>query len=94
MQDALRCKIHVVHFPSELAGTPVDVTTSAADPDAASYTKYQVSLGSTQDKIYAPFAHKTEWDLIRWAKTRGPGSNTFDELLKIDGVSIVHYSTW
>lgn len=36
---------------------------------------------------YAPFESKLDWEIARWAKTRGPGSTALDELLKIDGVS-------
>ena len=36
---------------------------------------------------YAPFLSKTEWEIARWAKLRGPGSTAFSELMGIDGVS-------
>lgn len=40
--------------------------------------------------LYAPFASRIDWEIAKWAKTRGPGSNALDELLAIDGVR--HYS--
>ncbi|KAI0059399.1 hypothetical protein BV25DRAFT_1783583, partial [Artomyces pyxidatus] len=36
--------------------------------------------------IWAPFSCKLEWDIVRWAKMRGPTSTAFTELLQIDGV--------
>lgn len=37
---------------------------------------------------YAPFASKIDWEIARWAKTRGLGSTAFSELLAIDGVRL------
>ena len=36
--------------------------------------------------IYAPFSSKLDWEVARWAKMRGPGSNAMIELLSIEGV--------
>ena len=36
---------------------------------------------------YEPFSSKLDWEIARWAKTRGPGSNALTELLSIEGVS-------
>ncbi|THH18011.1 hypothetical protein EUX98_g9024 [Antrodiella citrinella] len=46
-------------------------------------------LGSAdaQDNPYAPFLSQREWLIARWAKLRGPGSTSLDELLGIDGVA-------
>ena len=44
----------------------------------------------TEDGVqneWAPFSSRTEWELARWAKFRGPSAGAFSELLKIDGVS-------
>ena len=40
-----------------------------------------------QENIFAPFASQLDWEVARWAKIRGPGSNSFTELMTIDGVS-------
>lgn len=40
--------------------------------------------------VYAPFMSKMDWEIARWAKTRGPGSTALDELLKIGGVRTKH----
>ena len=36
--------------------------------------------------IYAPFSSRLDWEVARWAKMRGPGSNAVTELLRIEGV--------
>ena len=41
----------------------------------------------SQENIFAPFASQLDWEVARWAKIRGPGSNSFTELMAIDGVS-------
>jgi hypothetical protein len=42
-----------------------------------------------EDNMYAPFKSQLDWDFARWAKLRGPGSTSTNELLNIDGVSII-----
>lgn len=37
---------------------------------------------------YEPFSSKLDWEIARWAKRRGQGSNALMELLKINGVSL------
>ena len=50
--------------------------------------KYGLRIGDeSQENIYAPFASQLDWEVARWAKIRGPGSNSFTELMAIDGVS-------
>ncbi|KAI0055548.1 hypothetical protein BV25DRAFT_1815428 [Artomyces pyxidatus] len=39
-----------------------------------------------KSNLWAPFASKLEWDIVRWAKMRGPTSTAFTELLQIEGV--------
>jgi len=36
---------------------------------------------------YAPFHSRTDWEVARWAKLRGPTSTAFTELLEIPDVS-------
>jgi Plavaka transposase len=38
---------------------------------------------------YEPFLSKLDWEIARWAKTQGPGSNSLTELLSIEGVSLL-----
>ena len=49
-------------------------------------TEYTNSLGES-DNPYKPFTSKMEWEIACWAKTRGPSSTAFTELMKIEGVS-------
>lgn len=49
-------------------------------------TEYTTSLGES-DNPYRPFISKMEWEIASWAKTRGPSSTAFTELMKIEGVS-------
>ena len=53
------------------------------------YVGYSHALGVEDDTVneWAPFSTRMEWELARWAKTRGPSSTALSELLKIDGVS-------
>lgn len=59
---------------------------------------YSQGHGNDRDTVYAnkisdpgnpysPFASKLEWEIAYWAKTRGPSSTAFTELMKIEGVS-------
>ena len=41
----------------------------------------------SQENIFAPFPSQLDWEVARWAKICGPGSNLFTELMAIDGVS-------
>lgn len=52
------------------------------------YSNYieQLETGS-QENIWTPFASKMEWEVAQWAKLHGPGSTSFSEFLKIEGVS-------
>ena len=51
--------------------------------------EYSHALGMGDDPVseWAPFSSRTEWELARWAKLRGPSSTALSELLDIDGVS-------
>jgi hypothetical protein len=37
---------------------------------------------------YAPFLFRTDWEIAKWGKLRGPSSTAFTELLEIPGVSL------
>ena len=58
-------------------------------PEHIGYTGYSHTLGTNDDVVneWAPFSTRTEWELARWAKLRGPSSTALSELLRIDGVS-------
>lgn len=40
---------------------------------------------------YHPFASKTDWEMAWWAKMRGPGQTSFNDMLQIDGVSWISF---
>jgi len=58
-------------------------------PEHVGYVGYSHALGVEDATVseWAPFSTRTEWELARWAKLRGPSSTALSELLKIDGVS-------
>ncbi|KAH8080741.1 hypothetical protein BXZ70DRAFT_910952, partial [Cristinia sonorae] len=75
VEDALRQPVHIKHFPLDSAGKPVDQRATVFD-----------SYGTDASNPYAPFASKMEWEIARWSKLLGPGSNCLDRLLSIDGL--------
>ena len=77
VEEKLRQKIHVRHFGGK-AGAVLE--TNKAD-------KYGYTAYANHSNVYAPFASELDWQVAKWAKLRGPGSNAFSELLKIPEVS-------
>ncbi|KAJ3017898.1 hypothetical protein NUW54_g471 [Trametes sanguinea] len=51
------------------------------------YTMYKTTVDGEDRCIYAPFRSRIDWEVARWAKMRGPGSNAGSELLGIDGLA-------
>ena len=77
-------KPHVIKFTKGKAGTVyskdgVDIN-----------TEYTNKIGMSGNP-YRPFSSKIEWEIARWAKTRGPSSTAFTELMNIEGVRSIHY---
>ncbi|KAK7689551.1 hypothetical protein QCA50_007343 [Cerrena zonata] len=68
-------------YPRSGAGAPVSDTIGQD-----SFSTYKSQISDSHNNPYAPFADKMNWDIARWAKLRGPGSNALDELLKIEGL--------
>lgn len=85
--DSLRvAPHHITEYPGEKAGAPIRTAFSGAA--ATGYHQYGDQLrGSNAGNIWAPFASKMDWEVAQWAKSRGPGSTAFTELLGINGVS-------
>ncbi|KAF8824578.1 hypothetical protein HHX47_DHR8000471 [Lentinula edodes] len=46
----------------------------------------QSQISGINHNPWAPFQSRTDWEVARWAKMRGPSSTAFSELLEIDGV--------
>ena len=80
-RDLARCPF-VTKYPGGKAGA---VHSKAG---VGENEKYGQRIGEeSQENIYAPFGSQQDWEVARWAKIRGPGSNSFTELMAIDGVS-------
>ena len=71
----------VVEFSNRNAGTVYGRAHQNANQD---YHRAVSNTGSPN--IYAPFSSRLDWEVVRWAKMRGPGSNAVTELLSIEGV--------
>jgi hypothetical protein len=89
IQNALRQQVVVDRFPLPSAGAPL----ANCLPTHNSDHQYGMHFHSNPNNPYAPFASKLDWEIARWAKLRGPGSNAMSELLKVEGVS-KNYFFW
>ncbi|KZT74261.1 hypothetical protein DAEQUDRAFT_787639 [Daedalea quercina L-15889] len=76
-------KTFVEHFPSHRAGEVLE--DHGAGPDSE-HKAYAISVGITEEKPFAPFQSKLDWELARWAKMRGPGATAVTDLLKIENL--------
>lgn len=83
-ESGLGKKPHVVKFTKGKAGTVY--SKDGVDLN----TEYTNKIG-VSDNPYRPFSSKIEWEIARWAKTRGPSSTAFTELMNIEGVCSIHY---
>lgn len=84
-EDRLRRKPVVVHFPGGCAGIPIPNS-----QHRGSQQRYRAELGENlAANPWAPFSSRIDWEIAKWAKTRGPGSTAFTELLNINGVRIL-----
>ncbi|KAG1883994.1 hypothetical protein F4604DRAFT_1878821 [Suillus subluteus] len=82
---------HIVKFPLRNAGAIQDLEDSDSDPDEqchqSGYRHYHQQMSSAEDDvIWAPFTSQIDYEVAHWAKTRGPGSTSFSDLLEIEGV--------
>ncbi|KAG6905714.1 hypothetical protein DXG01_001151 [Tephrocybe rancida] len=81
IEDNLHQAPTVIQFPGGQAGAPIPYTAQQPIGEEA----YRATLGDANN-LWAPFTSKIDWEIAKWAKTRGPGSTSFSELLDIDGV--------
>ncbi|KAI0063046.1 hypothetical protein BV25DRAFT_1802716 [Artomyces pyxidatus] len=83
-EDDLRGDPTIIRrFTAGKAGAIVDTG------DGSTYQSYSLKLKAFKGRkpnLWAPFSCKLEWDIVRWAKMRGPTSTAFTELLQIEGV--------
>ncbi|KAJ8509360.1 hypothetical protein ONZ45_g8474 [Pleurotus djamor] len=76
----LQKKPFIVRYPGEKAGKVYK------EGGGDMNTKYNVSSGGNENP-YHPFKSKIDWEVAHWAKTRGPSSTAFTELMQIEGVA-------
>jgi hypothetical protein len=83
IENHLQQKPHVVKLPGGHAGAPMPNSQALGGPE-----EYKSKLGNNAQKNpWAPFSLQIDWEIAKWAKTRGPGSTAFTELLDIEGAS-------
>lgn len=83
---------HIVKFPLHNAGATQDLEDSDSDSHEechqSGYHRYHQQVSSAEeDGIWAPFTSQIDYEVAHWAKTRGPGSTSFSDLLEIEGMS-------
>ncbi|KAI0055018.1 hypothetical protein BV25DRAFT_1816215 [Artomyces pyxidatus] len=82
-EDLRRDPTIIQRFTAGKAGAIVD---AGAGSTYQSYSGKLKTGKGPKPNLWAPFSCKLEWDIVRWAKMRGPTSTAFTELLQIDGV--------
>jgi len=80
LEGELRVEPTIVHFPGRRAG-------EVCSRGIMTMQEYENALGGSSENPYFPFSSKTDWELAKWAKLRGPSATSFTELLNISGVS-------
>ena len=83
MRQPIFVEEYSAKYPNLHAGQPLPDTARGT----TSFEKYSSNIPNSNDNPYAPFANKMNWDIAKWAKLRGPGSNSLAELLAVEGVS-------
>ncbi|KAI0336980.1 hypothetical protein BDW22DRAFT_1340702 [Trametopsis cervina] len=83
LEQALRERIFVDHFPLPSAGQPIAMHGSGSCYDSIQYNS---QLRGTPNNPYGPFNSKLDWEIARWAKLRSPSSTAMTELLQIEGL--------
>ncbi|KAJ6450612.1 hypothetical protein C8R45DRAFT_1057188 [Mycena sanguinolenta] len=81
IEDRFHHKPIIEKFPGNLAGAPI-----SHDRDSTSEERYRTTFRNDTANPYAPFRSKRDWEFAKWAKTRGPGSTAFTDLIQIDRV--------
>jgi len=79
----------ITRFPFGHPGAPIP----DADQGSESAT-YQSSQAALDSSVWAPFCSNLDWEIARWAKTRGPTSSALTELLAIPGVCGLRLCIW
>jgi len=88
-QRVQECTVRIIRYSLKYPHSHPGAVLSFAGPTADD--RYSSSLGSHSNP-WAPFASEIDWKVAHWAKTRGPGSTAFSDLLAINGVSATFFS--
>ncbi|KAF8811590.1 hypothetical protein BYT27DRAFT_7231651 [Phlegmacium glaucopus] len=79
-ETELKKKPYVVKFSKGKAGA------TYTNPDCIDQNTAYTSQIGNQENPFNPFHSKIEWEVALWAKTQGPSSTAFTELMSIEGV--------
>ncbi|KAF8258517.1 hypothetical protein EI94DRAFT_1774184 [Lactarius quietus] len=82
----------IVKFPGR-AGCSCTINNLDVDSATGANTYQFQVLDEGTTNVYAPFLSKTDWEIARWAKLRGPGSTAFSELTSIKGLGLSFKNT-
>ena len=77
----LKKKPYVVKFSKGKVGA------TYMNPDCVNQNTAYTSQVGNQENPFNLFCSKVEWEIALWAKTQGPSSTAFMELMSIEGVS-------
>ena len=80
-ETELKKKPYVVKFSKGKAGARY------TNQDCVNQNTAYTSQIGNQENPFNPFHSKVEWEVALWAKTWGPSSTAFTELMSIEGVS-------
>lgn len=80
-ETKLKKKPYIVKFSKGKAGA------TYTNQDCVDQNNAYTSQIGNQENPFSPFRSKIEWEVALWAKTRGPSSTAFTELMSIEGVS-------
>lgn len=72
-------KVHIEQYPGRNAG-------AIHFCSIPTMKEFENLLGGPSSNAYVPFNSQTDWELAKWAKSRGPGSSAFTELMGITDV--------
>ena len=86
-RDRIETKLRQPIFIQKYPGRAGEITDNPAEAGNYGYNGY-----TWTENVYAPFAHRLDWEIARWCQLRGPGSTAVSELLGINGVSHFYFS--
>lgn len=76
---------HIEYF-NDIHGRQAGVPVPNNQDTLSFHDEYKANFNSTY--FDTPFKSKLDWKMAQWAKTRGPGSMAFSELLSIPGICV------